>query len=129
MDRHAPAVGGLLDSLRGLIESLFQSAHRRVQLLAVELHEEKFRLIKTFVWISAAAFAAIMAITFTSLVIVYLFWDTARLAVLIAFAVLYVIAFLVIAWRFRMFVARMPKPFEDTIAELEQDSECIRPKS
>ena len=119
----------MLDSLRGLIEALFRSAHRRVQLAAVELHEEKFRLIKTFVWISAAAFAGIMAITFASLVVVYLFWDTARLAVLIAFTVLYGLLFVGIAWRFRVFVAGMPKPFEDTIAELERDGECIRPKS
>lgn len=129
MDRHAPGVGGLRDSLRGLIESIFRSAHGRVQLLAVELHEEKFRLIQTIVWISAAAFAGIMAITFASLAVVYLFWETARLAVLIAFTLVYAIAFLVIVARFRAFVARMPRPFEDTVAELEQDAQCIRPRS
>jgi uncharacterized membrane protein YqjE len=129
MDGRAPAVGGLVDSLRGLGEAVFSSARQRIELLAIELHEEKFRLIQTVMWISAAAFTAVMAITFASLAIVYFFWTTARLPVLIGFAVLYTLAFAILAWRFRSFVKRLPKPFENTIAELEQDAECIRPKN
>ena len=36
----------------------------------------------TFIWISAAVFAAMMTLTFASLTLVYLFWESARLAVL-----------------------------------------------
>ena len=69
---------GLLGSLRGLADGLIEGVRDRLELFALELHEEKFRVIQLFIWISAAIFSAILAITFASLTIVYLFWDTAH---------------------------------------------------
>ena len=129
MDVGAPVSGGLLSSLRGLIDSLLGSAQSRLELLAVELHEEKFRLIQIFIWISAAVFSAMLAITFISVAIVYFFWESARLQVLCGFAVFYLGAFLFIARNFRRFIARQPKPFESTLAELKNDRACIRPEN
>lgn len=129
MDVGAPVSGGLLGSLRGLIDSLLSSAHSRLELLALELHEEKFRLIQIFIWISAAVFAAVLAITFASIAIVYLFWESARLAVLSGFALFYTAAFLLIVHKFRRYVARQDKPFAGTLAELKNDRACIQPDS
>jgi uncharacterized membrane protein YqjE len=129
MEGRAPASGGLLGSLRGLADGLLGSAQERLELISIELHEEKYRLVQTLIWISAAVFSAMMTITFASLTIVYLFWDTARLAVLGGLTVLYGIASLVIVWLCRRFIARQPKPFEATIDELQEDRTCIRPRS
>lgn len=129
MDVGAPVSGGLLSSLRGLIDSLLGSAQARLELLGLELHEEKFRLIQIFIWISAAVFSALLAITFASVAIVYLFWESARLTVLAGFAVFYSAAFLIIVRRFRQYIARQPKPFESTLAELKNDRACIRPEN
>jgi uncharacterized membrane protein YqjE len=129
MDVGAPVPGGLLGSLRSLLESLLSSAQGRLELLALELHEEKFRLIEIFIWISAAVFSAVLAITFASVAVVYLFWESARLAVLTGFALFYSAAFLLIVRSFRRYIKRQPKPFEGTIAELKNDRACIRPES
>lgn len=128
MEVGAPATG-LLGSLRGLADSLLSSAHERIELFALELHEEKFRAIQLFIWISIAIFSAILAITFASLAVVYLFWESARLAVLTGFAVLYAVAFASIVLYCRKVIARQPKPFEGTIAELQNDRACIRPRN
>jgi len=124
-----PAAAGLLGSIRGLADGLLDSARDRIELFSLELHEEKFRIIQLFIWISAAVFSAILAITFVSLTIVYLFWDSARLAVLTGFAVVYTGVFLAVLRYCRQFVARQPRPFESTLSELKQDRTCIRPES
>ena len=118
---------GLLSSIRGLADGLLDTVRDRLELFALELHEEKFRVIQLFIWISAAIFSAILAITFVSLTIVYLFWESARLAVLGGFAAVYTGGFVAILVYCRKFIARQPKPFQSTLAELRQDRLCIRP--
>jgi uncharacterized membrane protein YqjE len=124
-----PAAGGLLNSIRGLADGLIETAHDRLELFVLELHEEKFRIIQLFIWISAAVFSGILAITFASLTVVYLFWETARLAVLGGFAVLYGGIFIGLLTYCRKFIQRQPRPFESTISELQQDRACIRPRN
>ena len=129
MEPATPAPMGYLSSLRSLGEGLLASVQDRLELFTVELQEEKFRLIQTFIWISAAVFAGMMAITFASLTLVYLFWESARLAVLGGLTVLYAGALVVIMIAFRRYLARQPKPFAATLHEIGEDRACIRTES
>jgi uncharacterized membrane protein YqjE len=115
--------------LRGLADSLLGSVQDRFELFTVELHEEKFRLIQVFIWISAAVFCAVMAVTLASITIVYLFWETARIEVLATLTTVYVASFVGVLWRFRLYLGRQPKPFSGTLNELKQDRACIRPQN
>lgn len=123
------APSSFLVSFRTLGESLLTTIQSRLELLSVELQEEKFRLVQTFIWISAAVFTGLMAITFASLTLVYLFWESARLAVLGGLTVFYFGALLTIIISFRRYLARQPKPFAATLHELGEDRACIQPKS
>jgi uncharacterized membrane protein YqjE len=129
METATPGPAGYLGSLRSLGDSLLASVQDRLQLFTVELQEEKFRLIQTFIWISAAVFTGMMAITFASLTLVYLFWDSARLAVLGGLTVLYAGALVVIIIAFRRYRARQPNPFAATLHEIGEDRACIRTES
>ncbi len=102
------------------------SLQNRLELLSVELHEEKFRLIQIFIWISAAIFSGMLAITFASITLVYLFWDSARIFVLGGLTAIYTIMAIVIILSFRSFVRRQPKPFAATLNELQQDRATLR---
>lgn len=126
MDTRAPGPSGLLGSLRGLADGLIGSAHDRLELLAVELHEEKHRLIQIFIWISAVVFLAMLAMVFVSMAIVVLFWDTARVAVVCSLAGTYVAALIATVIGFKRYLKRQPKPFAATLSELREDRECIR---
>lgn len=117
---------GFLSSFRALGDGLLATVQDRLELLTVELQEEKFRLIQTFIWISAAVFTAMMAITFASLTLVYLFWESARLAVLGGLTVFYAGALVAIIVVFRRFIARQPRPFTATRQEIGEDRACIR---
>lgn len=118
---------GLFGSLRTLGQTLLGGLQNRLELVSVELQEEKLRLIQIFIWISAAIFAAGMAITLASVTVVYMFWETARLAALIGLTAFYIVALVVIVMAFRRFLARQPAPFAATLQELKADRECIRP--
>jgi len=124
-----PAPTGFIGSFLALGEGLLSSVQDRLELLSVELHEEKFRLIQIFIWISAAVFTGMMAITFASLTIVYFFWETARLAALGGLTVLYAVIWAVIVVAFRRYLARQPKPFMATLGEISADRACIRTES
>ncbi|HSY54638.1 MAG TPA: phage holin family protein [Opitutaceae bacterium] len=120
------ATPGFLNSFRVLGDSLLATVQDRLELFSVELQEEKFRLIQTFIWISAAVFTGMMAITFASLTLVYLFWESARLAVLGGLTVFYAGALVAIIIAFRRYIARAPSPFSATRQEIGEDRSCIR---
>ncbi len=127
MEERSPAAPGFLDSLRELGANLLGTVHDRAELFAIELQEEKVRLIQTFVWICAAVFSGMMALTFLSLTLVYMFWEQARLAVLGGLALFYLAALAGIIVAFRRYLARQPRPFDATLQELQEDRTCIRP--
>ncbi len=120
---------GFLHSLRTLGDGLVAGVHSRLELLSLELQEEKYRLIQTCFWIGAAMFAAMLALTFLSITLVYLFWDSARLAVLGGLTIVYLGGFIGIVVGFRRYLARQPRPFAATLEELQEDRACIRRES
>ena len=126
METPPPASPGFLGSFRALGEGLLATVEARVELFSVELQEEKFRLIQSILWISAVVFAGMMAAMFASLTLVYLFWDSARLAVLGGLAALYAAALVATILGFRRYLSRQPKPFAATLDEFGADRSCIR---
>jgi uncharacterized membrane protein YqjE len=126
MEKSPPAARGFAASLRALGDGVFASVQQRLELFSVELQEEKFRLIQTFIWISAAVFTGMMAVAFASLTLVYLFWEAARIAVLGGLALTYAGALVWIVIAFRAFLARQPNPFAATLHEIGEDRACIR---
>lgn len=126
MATDSPGPMGFVASLRSLADGVLASAQDRLELFSLELQEEKFRLIQMFVWISAGVFTAMMAATFASLTLVYLFWDSARLAVLVGLTLLYTGLLVAIVLALRGFLARQPVPFAATLHEIGEDRSCIR---
>lgn len=122
----AMSPSGLLGSIRGLADGLLGSAHDRLELLTIELHEEKFRLIQTFIWISSIVFLAALALVFVSFALVVLLWETSRLAVVTALAAAYVVGLVAAVIGFKRHLQRQPRPFAGTLAELRNDRACIR---
>ena len=129
MEPATPASAGFIHSLRSLSDGLLAMVQDRLELFAVELQEEKFRLIEIFIWISAAIFTGMMALAFASLTLVYLFWASARLAVLGGLTLFYTAALVAIIVAFRRFIAHQPRPFPATRQEIGEDRACIRNES
>ena len=125
-DSSSSAPGGLLGALKRLGDNLIGSLQERIELLSVEVQEEKNRLIQIFIWISAAVFTAMMMLAFASLTVVYFFPEGARLAALGGLTLVYAGALVGILVAFRRYLAHQPKPFAVTLQELGKDRACIR---
>lgn len=126
MESRLPGSSGLLGSLRGLADGLIGSAHDRFELFTVELHEEKFRLIQSFIWISSIVFLAALAMVFVSFALVVLLWETARMAAIAGLAIAYVAGLIAAVVGFKNHLKRQPRPFSGTLAEFKHDRACIR---
>lgn len=126
METQPPGSSGLLGSLRGLADGLIGSVHDRIELFTVELQEEKLRLVQTLLWVGAVGVLAMLAVIMTSFALVILFWDTARVAVVVGLTLAYVAGFAGAVVGFRRFLRRQPKPFDSTLRELREDRACLR---
>ena len=126
MDSPTSSSPSFIKNLTALGDNLLGALQERLELVSIELAEEKYRLVRLIIWISAAVFAGGMTLSFATLTIVYLLWDTARLAALGGFTLLYggVLVWVIVMLR-RQFT-HQPKPFEATIESLTEDRECIR---
>jgi uncharacterized membrane protein YqjE len=129
MTGDSPPPSGIVESLRALGDGLLAAVQDRLALLALEVQEEKLRLIRGVVWAGAAAGCALMLLIVLSLALVCRFWDTARLPVLAGLAVFYAAA-LAAAWlRARRHLGRTSRPFAATREEIARDRACLRPPS
>ncbi len=125
MDNTAESTSGLTGSLADLGDTLLGTVQERIELVAIELQEEKCRVMRILVWMSAAVFAGVMTLSFATLTVVYLFWEGARLGVLAGFTMAYggALAWVIVALR-KSF--NQACPFDATIRTLKEDRECIR---
>ncbi len=129
MDTDPKAPPGLLGSLRTLADGLLCTAQDRLGLISIEFHEEKLRIIQTLIWIGAVIQVGVLAMAFVSLTLVYIFWESARLAVLGGLALAYTGALIALIVAFRRHLARQPRLLAATLQEIEVDRTCIRGKN
>ncbi|CBW75545.1 phage holin family protein [Mycetohabitans rhizoxinica] len=115
--------------LRRLIGSVFSLLQTRLELIGIELAEEKERLLGAlFAGLAAMMFATMALITLTVL-IAAAFWETYRWQALAGLTALYVIAALACVHKARSSVRRAPLIFEETLAEFDKDRAIFRKPS
>ncbi len=122
-----PPPAGILESLRKLGRTGVAALQNRLELLAVEVEEQKVRLVKVLVLAGAAVFLGNTALLAVSVTIVMLAGEGARLAVLIGLTIIYVLAALWAFLALRKELRSAPPPFQDTVAELKKDTEWLNP--
>lgn len=122
----APAPG-LVGALCRAGDNLLATVQDRVALVALELQEEKLRLIRVHLWLSLALGTGLLALTFASLTVVYLIWPYAPLAVLLGFTGLYGAACAAVVAGLRRLLREEPRPFAATLEELAKDRVCLQP--
>ncbi len=124
----APPAGGVLDEVRRAIESLLGLARTRVELFAVELQEEKLRLIRLLLWL-ALALALLLAGVLLAIGTLGLFlWQMMGYPGLVLLAVVVLGAAAAILWALRRHLRTAPPPFAATTAEFARDAACLREK-
>src|SRR2546423_107651 len=119
-DGNGPVLGRLVQKLSSTTIGALQN---RVELLAVELGEEKGRLLEMVLVGVGLLFLVMMGLVALTATIVFLFPEEYRIYALGAFALLY-LAGAVVAFFMLKGVLKQP-PFAETIRQVKKDAEWI----
>jgi uncharacterized membrane protein YqjE len=114
-------------SLRNLAAGALGLFAAHVELLGVEIQEEKGRVAELAVLGACVLVLFGMALLLVSLLIVAALWDSYRLSAISGLAVAYVALGAYAIAGIRRKLAAHPNPFSATAAELDKDRERLRP--
>src|SRR5689334_20796000 len=116
---------GLFTSAKRLVDLTLATAQNRVELFAIELQEEKCRLVQALLLAAAAIALGVTALTLVTITVVVLFWEKARVPALCVLSGLFVVATCLVVRALNRLVASAPG-FRSTLAELEKDRACFQ---
>lgn len=117
--------GGLFESLKTLSATLVSVGRTRLELLSVDIEEERVWLSSILVWGAAALFCAGLSIVLVLLFIVVAFWDTHRLLALALPAMLLMMCAVIAGKVVQDKLRTKPRLFAASIAELSKDHEHL----
>ena len=119
-------IGNFFNSLSNLLATIVAIAHTRIELLTTELQEEIHGVAQIMLWSLVALLSAGMGLFLAALVVIFVFWDTHRLAASLAMTALFFAIALVAALTLRSKVRNRPRLLENTLAELAKDREQLQ---
>jgi uncharacterized membrane protein YqjE len=133
LDTHDPEVhsgprpvAGLFQSVNNFLATVVAIVHTRLELLTTELQEEVRQVGAILLWAFIAAFAAMMGLFLGALAVIFIFWDTHRLAASLAMIGLFVAVAVVAGLILRHKLTTKPPLLDDTLAELAKDRDQLR---
>jgi len=101
--------------------------HGHVELLGVELQEQKTRTVQMLLMAGLALVFALLLLVALSVLVLIIFWDSYRLQAAIGLCLFYIGGSLFCAWRLHMLVSDESSPFSATLEELARDRERLLP--
>jgi uncharacterized membrane protein YqjE len=119
---------GLFSSLKGLLNTALAGVENRIELFLVELREERVRVFDVLLLGCAAAVLGFMALLTVTVTLVVIFWDSARVPVLVALSAGYSVGAIAVIWRLKVRLRKWSS-FSATLDELKKDRACLEEKS
>src|SRR5512138_51237 len=121
--------GGLFESLKALTASLVGIIHTRLELLSLDIAEEREHLITLLLLALAALFCCGVGMVLLALLVVAAFWETHRLLALGGAGGLFLLAGAAMAWVAVRNARNRPRLFATSLAELSKDRQHLGPGS
>lgn len=122
---HSP---GLFDTVRRLASSILGLLHNRLSLAAIELQEEKLRVVNLLMGLGIALALASAGLLVAIGGLAFFFWERAGYLGVAGLAVLTLAASFGVVLFLRRQILRGPRPFAVTVEEFGKDLECLRPR-
>ena len=116
----------IVDSLARLAATALETVHTRLELVSVEVEEEMSRYSSYLLWVVVALFCAGIAVLLGILLIVVIFWDSHREAVLLSLIALFASIALYLGWSLRESMRNKPRLLGYTLDELKRDTSTLR---
>jgi uncharacterized membrane protein YqjE len=119
---------GIFASLRRLLKTVLAIAQNRLELLLVEMQEERWRFFDALLLAGAVLILSAMTLTVATITLVVVCVEAKRLDLLVALMLLCLAATIVAFWRLRTRLKNWA-PFSGTLTELKKDKACLDEKS
>ena len=124
MSDSTPNTGGWLEPFRRIGESFLALMRSRFELFAVELQEEKLRLLNLLLWLAVGAALGFAGVFLAIVALAFWLWYLVGPLGLVALALACLAAAVGIIAGIRSKIQTGPGPFAQTVAEFRKDAEC-----
>jgi uncharacterized membrane protein YqjE len=121
-----PTEGGLFNSLRRILDSALALGQTRLEILSLDLQEEKLRVVDLLVRVGLMVVLVFLALMTGTAALVIWLWPSAPAAALGSITLLYAAGALFLGVTLRRRLRHGRRPFADTLAEFRKDRECLR---
>ena len=125
MSKTSDSGKGLLGSLATLASTLVASLYTRLELLSIEIEEDREHLLELVTLYLVSYFSLIVAVVLLTILLVVAFWDTHRLIVLSSLSATYLVVGLITLNIASQKAKRKPKIFATSLLELMNDRNKI----
>lgn len=117
---------GITGSIKHLLESISEFLTTKLDLIGVEVQEEKRRVLELLVLAAAVLLFGVLSLTVLTFTIVVLLWDTHRIAALMSLSLTYLSICAILAARLKRKTCLTTKIFDTTVEELKKDREWVK---
>ena len=119
---------GIFASLRGLLKTVLAIAQNRLELLLVEMQQERWRFFDALLLAGTFLILLAMTLMLVTITLAVVCLEAKRLDLLVALILLCAAAASVAFWRLRTRLKNWA-PFSGTLSELKKDKACLEEKS
>jgi len=124
MDESATPPPGRLESMRRIGDSALAILRTRLELVSLEIREEKLRALDLLLRAAAATIFGVLTMVSATALVVLVFWNRSPVLTLGLLTAVYALATVAAGWSLKRRVESSPSPFADTVAEFKKDCEC-----
>ena len=128
MDTTTESGPGVFSSVKRLLNTALAGVENRIELFLVELREERFRVFGVLLLGCAAGVLGFMALLTGTVTLAVIFWDSARVTVLVILSACYFLATAGTVWRLSVKLRKWSS-FSATLDELKKDRACLGEKN
>ncbi len=123
------ASSGMMESIRSFLASWIAVVKTRIEIISVEIEEQREWIEQLLLLAVAAAFCLSMGMILLTLFVVVLFWESHPLIVLGGFTILYLGGGIALWLTLRHKVRTKPRIFSATSTELGKDYASLQPRA
>lgn len=113
--------------LRSMGAAALGLLHGHLELLGIELQEQKAASLRQLLYAGAALVFGLLMLFALSVLVLLLFWDSYRLQAIVALCLFHGLGCLLALWRLRAALRRQTSPFSASLEELARAREQLLP--
>jgi uncharacterized membrane protein YqjE len=118
---------GLQETLKRFGSAILAVLQNRLELLLVELHEDRIRLVETLLWVVAVVALGLFTLILAAAAIIVLIWNELHVFGLFILSAVGLVATLLAGWRLNLRLKNWPL-LPGTLEQLKKDRECLENK-